>query len=698
MRHSSELPGIFGLAIAVLAVTCLASSCGSSRAGMDLTGDDAGPSTTFGGNSDPGQTFGGGADAGSRGSTIVPVTSASFVKDDTAKAGLPAGTITLLKRGGASCKTAVSYPYASTLFPAEGLPPTIMWSGSADAAYLKMTYGDAASVLYEAAVGASNPGSFPVPQDGWNGVSVRTPQPPAPAAALHVTLSVLSGGLVSTCALKWYVAPGALTGAIYYNSYDDPTAEADLLYAGGAQGAVLRLPFGKSSPDVFLLFTGPPIPTPGTGPCVGCHSVSARGSSMAATLHNYGFPKSYQVFGYDIQSSSKPEPPPISTAGLPSATFGALTPDGAFLLTMGSPDCTAGADTFPRSPNNMPLVEGPAATTLWDVKANATVTAPGLDANHYMWMPQFSPDGNKVVFNNARPGANGRTDRRELATMDYDAATHTFSNLQTLYTDDGPTPSLPYPGYTAAAGSGAIATGAGGCTTNVQPAAGAVFNDTCTNLCYPGWPFFTPDGKKVIFARGTQPDFAGNAPGLGRDGPSPSKLYIVDVGTRVAIPLANANAGGPSMDLGYEYFPTVMPVAAGGRFWMFFTSRRTYGNAAYAGLASADSKKIWAAAIDIGAPDNVDPSHPPFYLVGQGNSGNIRAFPTLNPCKANGSSCASGLDCCGGTCVGEGAAATCGAPPVGSCAKLEDKCTASTDCCDASEECLGGFCALSPPK
>jgi len=50
-------------------------------------------------------------------------------------------------------------------------------------------------------------------------------------------------------------------------------------------------------------------------------------------------------------------------------------------------------------------------------------------------------------------------------------------------------------------------------------------------------------------------------------------------------------------------------------------------------------------------PTKVDPSHPAFYLPGQElESGNMRAFATLAPCRANTVSCESGADCCGGFC------------------------------------------------
>jgi hypothetical protein len=153
------------------------------------------------------------------------------------------------------------------------------------------------------------------------------------------------------------------------------------------------------------------------------------------------------------------------------------------------------------------------------------------------------------------------------------------------------------------------------------------------------------------------------------------------------------------------YFPTVSPVAAGGYFWVFFDSIRHYGNL---GL----QRQLWGAAIDI-HPDGsytTDPSHPAFYLPGQEyGSGNHRAFAALDPCKRDGDSCTSGIDCCGGTCsfpethdefsdpVG-----TCAPPPMNTCRKRDEVCASSADCCppekagDARDTCVNGFCAYIP--
>ena len=94
----------------------------------------------------------------------------------------------------------IMYPYPSTMFAAEGLPPSIQWSGMSNAAYIKMTYGNTSQVLYQDAMGASNPGTFTIPTVAWAAVSVRTAAPPATPAPLQVTLTTMGVvGPVSTC-------------------------------------------------------------------------------------------------------------------------------------------------------------------------------------------------------------------------------------------------------------------------------------------------------------------------------------------------------------------------------------------------------------------------------------------------------------------------------------------------------------------
>src|SRR6185312_322719 len=235
---------------------------------------------------------------------------------------------------------------------------------------------------------------------------------------------------------------------------------------------------------------------------------------------------------FDITQDVQPE----AKGMLDNANFGALTPDGKKILAMGNPQCTAGSDTFPRKPNNFPLVEGVAQARLLDTATGEDLHAKGLSPDFYMWMPQFSPDGKKVVFSHAKPDGMGGTDRRELATMDFDYATNTFSNLKVIVTA-GNLPGIPAPSLSYAPGpafGGVLACGAdmcgpdgmpntcmssgdmqaggaipglGGAIPGIPGDVGALAAGSCSGPCYPAWPFFTPDSRAVVYALTSEPDY-----------------------------------------------------------------------------------------------------------------------------------------------------------------------------------------------
>jgi hypothetical protein len=281
---------------------------------------------------------------------------------------------------------------------------------------------------------------------------------------------------------------------------------------------------------------------------------------------------------------------------------------------------------------------------MYDPRSGTTIAMTGFV--QYAQMPMFSRDGTKIVFNDYDSGGG-----HSLAMMDFDSTRNAFSNKVSLFTD----PSL-----------------------------------------YPGWPFFTPDGKWVVFALGSSPNYASltnpPSPGTGT-----SDLYVVDVASHTAHALdaANGFANGasympyPNRDEHLGFYPTVSPVAAGGYFWVFFTSRRNYGNTIVGSVDDPKSKKLWVTALSLDAQPGTDPSHAAFYLRGQEEaSGNIRAFATLAPCKGNGQACSSGIDCCGGFCQN----GQCGGAQ--GCAHTDEKCSSDADCCDHSQRCIGGFCAV----
>ena len=672
------------------------------------------------GNSSGGKTGG----SGGNGVFVPPLVDPSaetFVRDDTSASGLDTGVVDMLKNGSGACTLNVTYPYEGTIFPGALEPPIVMWEGAADAAYVHFAYAQSDKVDYQFAIGASTPGELQIPRDAWNEITRRTNR-----ANLNVTLKVLTGGMVTSCELHFRVAAGNLTGAIYYNTYQAP---ADL---GGVtdQGAVMRLHLGGIA-EIYKQYEGPLNAIPPEGPCYSCHSVSFNGKTLVASYHDY-FSKEFHVEKYDVTQEAQP----ASRGLLDNATFGALTPDGSRILAMGNPQCTAGSDSFPRRPNNFPLVEGKSTARMLDTSTGEDTQAQGLDANFYMWMPQFSPDGDKVVFNHGKvdPANAERSDRRELAVMDYDYATNTFSNLRVILSAASlpgvPAPSLDYsPGPSLA---GPVPCGidmcgddsGAACDPDTPPIPGipgdvaALPSGSCTGPCYPAWPFFTPDGKAVVFSLVSEPDFTNAFPG--RDQPSLSELWYMDLETREVVRLANANKGRFPADELANYYPTVMPVALGGYFWVFWTSVRDYGHKVIGrgtedtlpvAAVEAIKKRIWVAAIRAKsvADDEVtevpgpltDPSAPGFYLAGQSESGNVRAFAALNPCLNDGESCMSGLDCCCGYCdvADDAASGTCSCTPR-MCSKLNEKCEKDSDCCVAegpdedTPSCLGGFCGF----
>jgi hypothetical protein len=575
-----------------------------------------------------------------------------------------------------------------------------MWTGMADAAYVRVRYAQTDTVDYQFAKGPSNPGELTMPQDAWDRIVIRSADQP-----LQITLTVKVGGTLSTCETSWEIAPGTLTGSVYYNTYNAPGA----MFAG--QGAIMRLRLGQPQSEIYLQDPTVKNLIPGTGPCISCHSVSFDGSTLAASRHDYQA-KTYAISAYDVTAAAQP----AARSAVPNGAYGGLTPDGTRMLAMGSPDCTGGADTFPRAPRNIPFIEGPEIAHVLDTKTGLKLPAAGLNPEHYMWMPQFSPKGDKVVFNHAKPGPGG-TDRRELAVMDYDYATNTFSNLKVIVSKLGPEPSMPY--APIGSGAGPLPPGKDMCTLQFGQEAAQINPGTCTGPCYPSWPFFTPDGKGVVFLLTNQPDFASAFPG--RDAPSLGELWYTDIQSGASVRLDQANKGPVAADSLTNYYPTVLPVPIGGYFWVFWTAKRTYGNQPFpmpvlSGAPTtifaemdAVKKRIWVSAlrpVPAGTEfaDMADPSHPGFFLTGQSQSGNVRAFTTLNPCVKRGESCESGLDCCGGFCSipdpteFETPKGTCTDTPP-ECSKTNERCTQDSDCCPPAANappnlCIAGYCAF----
>jgi hypothetical protein len=538
-----------------------------------------------------------------------------------------------------------TYPYEGTIFPRGLLSPPLSWnqSGSADAVLLKL---QSQKFSYQACFGAQNPTLLAVPQDAWDAAGFYSNGPSDP---LTVTITVKSGGQTLGPVTETIMfAQASIKGAIYYNTYNSPLA--------GNNGAVLKIIPGQAQPTPFLTVTGaPPI-----GPCVSCHALSVNGAVMMVNNHTYPAGP-FQSLSYDVTGAT----PTQVYNNLPEAGFAGIFPDGSLAMTNGPPNVPSRSYAFPDVAGAPPaLISYPNAATsrLLETKSGQVVQAAGWDVQHAT-MPMFSPDGKHLAYNDFDQGGG-----HSLWMMDFDVATRTFSNKKQIFTDANR---------------------------------------------YAGWPFFTPDSKQVLFVLNSRDDFASQVPDFVAPTIAPDQaagngyLMLLDLasGQATKLDLAGGIKNGqsylPGNDTDRDFYPTMSPIAAGGFFWAFFTSRRTIGNLQTLDVNDPTSKKLWVTAISIGMPPGTDPSHPAFVLPGQElKTGNMRAFAALEPCKENGDSCTAGTDCCLGFCgdiKSDTGIGVCGAQPPNTCAKEFDKCTQDSDCCPQANGrplvCIGGFCA-----
>jgi hypothetical protein len=642
---------------------------GGIGAGGNGTGGNGAGGTGAGGNGTGGSGAGAGGSSGSGGSGVTGGNGGSGGNDagplppggsggssgnpdasvpprvviDRTMGKLPPPIVIKITGGGPNTSgMAFLYPYDRTVFPGGILPPLIQWQpapGPIDGVYLHIS---SKNFDYKEVFAAMPAAQLELPIDAWDTAAQESLGTGDPAI---VELTTISGNVVTgPITQRWTFARGQLKSAVYYNTYNSAKTLPN-------NGAVMRILPHAREPEVVKTVGGGIVPF---GPCYSCHSLSANGQMLVAQRHQYpGGP--YSSNSFDVAANPNVDPPPLATSTIGDEDWGfsAVYPDGSKLLTAAQPEPAGDFPAlFPFAPLNNPAMLGPRDAKLFDTRSGAALTATGLV--RYAKMPAFSPDGKKIVFNDHDNGQG-----HSLAVMDFDNATNTFSNRVEIFRDP---------------------------------------------VLFPGWPFFTPDGLQVVFALGDGSDYA-----TIQDPPTGlfvnrSNLAIVDLRSRPARPLQLANGTGlPLRDQNLNYYPTVSPVAAGGYFWVFFTSRRTYGNVMVQPETDAVTKKLWVAAIDIEAdgttlPDPLtgDPSHPPFYLPGQElASGNIRAFATLTPCESDGAVCTSGIDCCGGFCVNGMCSKT---PPP--CSKIEDKCMSDADCCARTPplRCIGGLCAIPPPR
>jgi hypothetical protein len=548
--------------------------------------------------------------------------------------------------------TTLRYPYDKTVFPLGLNSPLVMWDRPAANDVYRLRLQEA-NYTYDLYAVVTALGQLRVDQTTWDRVTASNGGATDP---LKVTLSRYAVGnstAYASASEEWTIAPASLRGAIYYWT-------ASLLN-GVKSGHIARIrPGSGAQPEAMS--------TGQSDPCMGCHAVSADGSTLAATVesaptgdpNNYAYTNGWSTgrgwASFDLPSGTVRKQTKMNGSNL------ALTPDGKYTVFGGRMKTNSQA-TWQAGSKYM---------TLADTKDGNIVVDSGLDdvvlANSTVGigMPAFSPDGKKlaVVEHASELRDNLLLTSTGILVLGFDQTTLKFA----------PTPTrLPLGTYTPYATSGI------------------------------GYPSFTPKNTHVAFHVGNFSTGCFNDPGHGNCDDNVrhrgALWYQPTDGTSPPVRLTNLDDPPATIDRELSVEPTFNPIERGGYSWVVFTSMRDWGNK-LTGPAINGKRRLWVGAIDA-TTGAVDPSHPPFYLEGQEETPNMRGFWTLAQCTptpapgGGGGTCEAGFECCSGFCD----KGVCVDVSSIACTGLGGDCTSAAECCNSTAvSCISNKCVAKVVK
>ena len=627
-------------------------------------------------------------------------------------AGSPAVPSGAAKTGTVASTATWLYPYAGTYFPLALPAPIAMYKyatapGTSPSSAVKMSLRypagttEATSTFnYATIISESTPDPrVYVLQNAWQRFE-QTARGNDASLVVQRFVGGAAGALEQETLETIHFVNGQLKGTVFYNSYSSPQ--------GNNTGAVLSIAPGATSPTLAV--------QPG-GTCTVCHSLNLNGSKLIA---NGGGAPQTDAFNqsklWNIAGGGAPSPPILANYAYSNSpggndndpvgdkfTFGAPWTDGSLYMTHGG---SGTGDPNWRAPGSYSNLYDPSNPGTAKTVTNWPNNVEGVT-------PRFSPDGRKLAF--GFWGGNALT--KTSGTLASDTSGKTLAVVD----------------FTGATGC------AGGCSV-ANARAVTTTSPGNIGLGKVGWPSFLPDGSAVVYQHqivsskayigwspsdintvaGAQADlWISDVPANGTIAATPSRLNALNglnaAGTATYLPTTSRTVSPPTayhsgttaspLSFGFRqadncgnsstaasvqddqlnYLPAVNPAQAGGFNWVVFTSRRMWGNMAYANPWDADpnqgcstcvttagalqycnysgqsctvgtncsksvpTKKLWIAALNATYTPGADPSHPAFYLPGQElAAGNSNGYWVNTPCAAVGSSCNINDDCCGG--------------------------------------------------
>lgn len=527
------------------------------------------------------------------------------------------------------------YPYDQTVFPLGLASPTLQWNAPAQNQIYRLHYEEKNYTFDGYYNLATALGQMNLAQAAWDEITASNDPSTTPDPLVFKLYRYDGTNAYYSATESWTIAPASVNGAIYY-------------WTTSGSGGLNRIQPGSGSAPTSLY----------GGKCMGCHGVSADGTTLVASVDSSelsdGGPSTYrQWVSFDLQSGANP-----AVLRKESDLFGAniaVNHNGKYVV-FGDKDGT------PPATSTTGLHFGD-ATTGTMIAGSAVETFSMESWTDEYVDPAFSPAGTKLATVQA-DAYYGAWQKSELMVSDFNEATTTFSGNKSLIRYDNP-----------------------------------AFNSAQWSI---GYPSFTPDDNFIAFhvadwGAGCFTDSHGNSCNAATQ--SVSSLWMINASTGgTPIKLNALNDSSPNaVDHNEAFEPTFNPIARGGYFWVVFTSERTWGNERTTHGTSGD-KRLWVAAINqtTGA---TDPSHPPFYLESQANTMNMRGFWALAACTPtasagvdagpSGGTCTAGYECCSGFCD----AGKCVDVTQLACKNIGDTCTQASDCCNSDVvACTGGKC------